>query len=275
MVRIKSRLAGESVRYNPGKEVESTQERRQALTDLLTPKQNPAQVVYDETVRFNDLPHQEKLAYATQGAKSPGLSGREYEWLKNRINNPAVDMHIPGLNAGNKISVDDGDLANDVLGQRVNALNPKHRSVGLARSVFHPKYGDMGAIYVQPGLPSQTAFNTLAHESGHVVAGHLDDLRDLSRAKKEYEAQAIAYGVQNRFYPWQQGPLKQTAVYTRHVDRSTKKAFEEGRVPSYDTYDYLQTPDAQGAIDAVVQKLVPKPRQPFKKMIPDFWQVTS
>lgn len=277
-IRRNPAMAGMSVRYSPGDRETAKAEETEALKRLLLPKEDPAQEIYEEFSKLQQLPREKRLAYGVKATNFAPLSGRKYNWLKNRITNPKVDLHLPGLNEGHPIAVEDGRRAAEVLSKRVNGLNSDYTSIGLMRPIIHPQKGEMNAIYIRPDLEGQSRFNTLAHEAGHAVAGHGDSLRDLTRAQREYEAQAIAYGVQNRFYPWQSQPLKLSAAYARIVDGQTMKAFKEDRLPANETHispQYLTTPEAKNAINSVVQKLVPNPRKPFKNIIPDFWESIS
>jgi len=276
---------GGGARFTPGDQKAARSQNQTALKKLISPTANPAAAVAGEigkmvewqTLSAQDMgetysPNKQGSGFGSQVELPRGNVDRYTAALRGRAEKQGVRfLEDPSLHKkiANQFSTTD---TTDFLGM---ALDPEQRQ----------QY--KGDIYLSPrsNLSSYDRLNVLTHELGHVYAGHVkrdSDAFSIGYGAKETEAQTIAYGVQNRIYPWQKQPLQRAAEYSLDSQKGGGEiggavsmgkdnffGIELGTPGGTDPAAHLSDKQTQARINAAVNKIAPNARKPFKAMIPE------
>ena len=306
--------AGRSVRYQPSGEITAARNLNQAeLREKFTPVSNPAETVaqyIQDNSRWDsaDLPRLVQAVPAKNGQAFhqipyqtlPQGSESAYNWLKQRIESgkikPRESEQFDSMNIDKRtVAVPPVvfDSASDEISSiaQTPAVGVMTTSVGyeLPEGVEYVpgKLQEMGIPHLRTDLlvdknqsPMERA-KVLAHEAGHWLGGHSDDmgrgLQITSEGMRETEAETIAYGVMNRLYPWQKATLSNAAAYGVDTQFTAGKErigqFGHGISQIYgnqavDPVAHLRDPEVQNIVNHAVTQLVPNPRKPFRNIKP-------
>lgn len=304
--------AGRSVRYQPSAETTAYRELNQnILREKFTPVSNPAEAVAQH-IQANSILDPEGLpGLAMMGMErgvkidslmpqypTPQGSDSAYNWLKQRVESGKV---LPRTQERTLIGdVDTIVKTPMVLEQpqqkisnfgnpQINgAPNTTQKVNGLFETdVTYANADNFDLAQVQPFLyvandvsPLKRA-NVLAHETGHFLAGHSDDLARpvdvVSTGAREAEAETIAYGVMNRLYPWQKKALSNAAGYavSSQLTNNTPIRVEMLGNQAVNPVAHLRDPEIQDIITNAVQTIVPNPRKPFRNITPQVYGMNT
>ena len=262
---------GGGARFTPGDQASARSGNQAALKKLVTPAANPTAAVIGEVNKMTEWqslmaedmgevyhPSTHGSGFGDEPFEQPrGNFDRYYKAIKGHAEKQGTRISNDPLVAG-KLFVD--SLLNDpdmpAMGAGV-ALPPDYAK----------RYGVDIVLNPQDGDSSFSKFDTLVHELGHKRAGHVDPSSPafgIAAGAAETEAQTIAYGVQNRIYPWQKQPTKIAAQYAL----DSQQQYSDQAV---DPAAHLGQKSVQTRINSAIESIAPGARKPFRAMVPDIF----
>ena len=306
--------AGRGVRYQPSAETTAYRELNQKiLREKFTPVSNPAEAVAQH-IQANSILDPEGLpGLAMKGMErgvqldslmprypTPQGSDSAYKWLKQRVESGKVlprqqERTLIGdvdtvVKAPMVLEQPQQKISNSANPQINGAPNTTRRVDGMFETDVTYADADVDnydLAQVQPFLfvandisPSERA-RVLAHETGHFMAGHSNDLARpievVSAGAREAEAETIAYGVTNRLYPWQKTALSNAAEYAvrSQLTNNTPIRVEMVGNQAVNPVAHLRDPEIQDIITNAVQTIVPNPRKPFRNITPQVYGMNT